>query len=137
MKKQLQQFDNRNSGALFPTPKKDVLEGPYTLEDNKPARIRLTLKGEGKPYELEVFKAGKDGKAIGKPIGIGNATRNPNADQLSANGNLPPVARGTITFKKGKDVPQNIWRAVNTTDGSKFYQVKPNTGANRDVPDLI
>jgi len=120
-------FDNTNSGALFITDTDNLLTGPFQLQGTKKALHRLHVAvNPGGASEITLYKTGKNGRAVGKPIAKGTVGRN------RSNNPEAPTGKGILRYRE-QDIPLCFWRKEDSDTGHYYYQVKPDR-IQRELP---
>lgn len=132
----MKQYDNSNSGALFPTGDAGILSGPFQFDEKEAKHMAVCVLGEpGKAHDVKVHERKKDGSA-GKVVAEGQLYGSKTGGANNAAGNPTPAGRITLTSKKHGELNLCVWRQANTKQGGTYFQLKPDSFEPRDVPAL-
>lgn len=136
MSKQTKQYDNTNSGALFPTGEAGIMTGPFQFTEKEAKHVAVLQLGEpGGEHTLRIHERKAD-QSPGKLVAEGTlkATRSGGAE--NANGNPTPAARAVVMSKKHGELRLCAWLQPNSKQGGSFYQLKPDNFVPREAPAL-
>lgn len=132
----MRQFDNTNSGALFPIKGQPLMTGPFQFDEKEPKHVAVLELGKpGEEHTLRVHERKKD-LSPGKLVAEGKVRATANGGAANRSGNPTPVARGTLTSKKHGEIRVCFWLQANNKQGGTFYQVKPDSFTPMDAPAL-
>lgn len=119
-------YDNSNTVALFANADATQLSGPIYFDGDTEFRCVVTLSTEGS-HAAEVFKRGKSGEPVGKPLLKGTVSR-----VTSRNAEAPTA----LMVLEGKSQVRRfaLWRKDHVRGA--YYQGRVDQIEKRDAPVL-
>lgn len=134
--KQTKQYNNTNSGALFPTGEDGIMTGPFQFTEKEPKHVAVLQLGKpGGEHVLRIHERKAD-QSPGKLVAEGTMKATNTGGEPNAAGNPTPAARAIVMSKKFGELRFCAWLQPNTKQGGSFYQLKPDNFVPRHAPTL-